>query len=58
MYPALHRLEREGLLSSSWSLEAGRRRRVYRLTGRDARRWASERREWGRFAQAVEAVLE
>lgn len=58
VYPALHRLEREGLLSSSWSLEAGRRRRVYRLTRAGRSTLGERRREWGRFAQAVEAVLE
>jgi transcriptional regulator len=57
VYPALHRLERDGLLASSWSVQAGRRRRVYRLTrsGRSALR--TRRREWISFAKAVEAVL-
>ena len=57
IYPALHRLERDGLLSSSWSVESGRRRRVYRLTrsGRSALR--ARRHEWAHFARAVEAVL-
>ena len=32
VYPALHRLERDGLLTSSWSTESGRRRRIYRIT--------------------------
>jgi transcriptional regulator len=57
LYPALHRLERDGLLSSAWSIEGGRRRRVYRLTrsGRAALR--VRRHEWSQFARAVEAVL-
>ena len=57
IYPALHRLERDGLLSSTWSVEGGRRRRVYRLTrtGRQALR--ARRRDWTQFACAVEAVL-
>jgi PadR family transcriptional regulator PadR len=57
IYPALHRLERDGLLSSAWSSDSGRRRRVYRLTiaGRGALR--TRRSEWRRFAQAVEAVM-
>jgi DNA-binding PadR family transcriptional regulator len=33
VYPALHRLEKAGLLTSSWASAAGRRRRVYMLTG-------------------------
>jgi len=32
LYPALHRLERAGLVTSEWSTQAGRRRRTYRLT--------------------------
>jgi DNA-binding PadR family transcriptional regulator len=32
VYPALHRLERDGLVTSDWSTEASGRRRVYRLT--------------------------
>lgn len=57
VYPVLHRLEADGVLSSSWSTAAGRRRRVYRLTRR-GRTLAGERRdEWRAFARAVEAVL-
>jgi len=57
VYPALHRLERAGLLASAWTEAAGRRRRVYRLTARGRRRLAAGRREWRGFARAVEAVL-
>jgi DNA-binding PadR family transcriptional regulator len=57
IYPALHRLERDGLLTSSWARENGRPRRVYRLTltGRSALR--VRRRAWTQFAHAVDAVL-
>src|SRR4051794_19225634 len=34
LYPALHRLERDGLLESRWSTDAPRRRRVYAVTTR------------------------
>ncbi|MDQ6803990.1 MAG: PadR family transcriptional regulator [Actinomycetota bacterium] len=57
IYPALHRLERDGLLSSSWSSESGRRRRVYRVTRAGRSALHARRREWTRFARAVEAVL-
>jgi PadR family transcriptional regulator PadR len=56
VYPVLHRLEAEGLLSSAWSETAGRRRRVYRLTRRGRAVVAQRREEWRRFARAVEAV--
>ena len=56
VYPALHRLEASGLLSSTWS-EGARRRRVYRLTSRGKRELGERRREWTGFVQAVEAVL-
>jgi transcriptional regulator len=57
LYPALHRLERAGLIESEWSTEAGRRRRTYRLTRSGARGLESRRAEWRLFASAVEAVL-
>jgi DNA-binding PadR family transcriptional regulator len=57
VYPALHRLEDCGLLSSAWSDAEGRRRRVYSLTGRGRRELGARRGEWGRFAAAVESVL-
>ncbi len=57
IYPALHRLERAQLLSSQWATAAGRRRRVYRLTAQGRRSIAGARRDWKRFAAAVEAVI-
>lgn len=57
IYPALHRLEREGLLSSSWAVAAGRRRRVYHLTGSGRSRFQVRRQEWTQFVRAVEAVF-
>jgi DNA-binding PadR family transcriptional regulator len=56
IYPALHRLETAGLLSSAWS-DGARRRRVYRLTARGRRELGRRRNEWSAFVKAVEAVL-
>jgi PadR family transcriptional regulator PadR len=56
VYPALHRLEDAGLLSSSWAYADGRRRRVYALTSAGATALAAERGEWRRFARAIQAV--
>ena len=57
IYPALHRLERDGLLKSSWSSESGRRRRVYELTRAGRSALQQRRQEWRQFSRAVEAVL-
>ena len=57
VYPALHRLERLGLLRSSWTTAEGRRRRVYRLTASGRRELASRTREWRTFARVVDGVL-
>jgi PadR family transcriptional regulator, regulatory protein PadR len=57
VYPALHRLERRGLLKSSWSKPEGRRRRVYRLTATGRRELETRTREWRTFARVVDGVL-
>jgi PadR family transcriptional regulator, regulatory protein PadR len=57
VYPALHRLEAEGLLSSAWGAESGRRRRVYKLTRRGRAALAERRGEWRAFSRAVDGVL-
>jgi DNA-binding PadR family transcriptional regulator len=53
VYPALHRLEEDGLLSSQWSETGGRRRRVYQLTPLGDLALAARQEEWKRFAKAV-----
>jgi PadR family transcriptional regulator, regulatory protein PadR len=57
VYPALHRLERRGLLKSGWTRVDGRRRRVYRLTSSGRRELESKTREWRAFARVVDGVL-
>ncbi len=57
IYPALHRLERDGLVKSRWTDASGRRRRVYRITRSGREALAVRRLEWKTFARAVEAVL-
>jgi PadR family transcriptional regulator PadR len=57
VYPALHRLEREGLLRSSWSTAGGRRRKTYALTRNGRKALARRRAEWDSYTRAVEAVL-
>jgi PadR family transcriptional regulator PadR len=57
LYPALHRLERGGLVQSAWSTEAGRRRRVYQLTAAGRRAAAQSRRDWRAFSSALDRVM-
>jgi DNA-binding PadR family transcriptional regulator len=57
IYPALYRLEASGLLTSHWSSDSGRRRRVYRLTRRGRHALDAGRQDWRGFARAVEAVI-
>ncbi len=57
VYPALHRLEADGLLASSWVIASGRRRRVYKLTRRGHAALGERRGDWRLFAQAVDGVL-
>ncbi len=57
IYPALHRLEADGLLASEWSTASGRRRRVYSLTKRGEKELGVRRERWQLFANTIEAVL-
>jgi DNA-binding PadR family transcriptional regulator len=57
VYPALHRLERDGLVVSEWDTSAPRRRRVYRLTPGGAAALAAKRREWRTFARGMQAIV-
>ena len=57
VYPALHRLERDGLVKSRWTTANGRKRRVYRVTPAGREGLAVRRLEWKTFSRAVEAVL-
>jgi len=57
IYPALHRLQRAGLLASGWDDSTGRRRRIYSLTGGGRHAVREKRAEWQAFAAAVQGAL-
>ncbi len=58
LYPALYRLERQGLITSSWkTTENNRRARYYALTPAGRKQLAAERVQWARMSRAVELVL-
>jgi transcriptional regulator len=59
LYPALHRLDQRGLLSSEWSTsENNRRAKFYRLTAEGEAALAAEMAGWRRYVAAVERVIE
>ena len=59
LYPALQRLEMQGLLSAKWEVsERGQRMRVYRLTPAGRKRLRSEVSKWEQFTRAVLMVLQ
>ena len=57
VYPALHRLERAGLIRGSWSVVDGRRRRSYQLTAGGRRKLDGDRADWHQFASAINGLL-
>jgi len=57
IYPALHRLERAGLITGTWLVAEGRRRRSYELTAAGRKALHAERTTWTEFAAAVTAAL-
>jgi len=57
VYPALHRLERERLVRSSWDERGPRRRRIYAISGKGVRALEASRREWAEFSNGMQAVL-
>lgn len=58
VYPALHRLERAGLIRSQWSSGSGRRRRSYELTPAGIAGLDTTRTSWDEFSTAVSALLQ
>jgi DNA-binding PadR family transcriptional regulator len=57
VYPALHRLERGGLIESEWDAGSGRKRRVYRLTQDGRKALAEQVKEFRSFMGGMTAVL-
>ena len=58
LYPALHKLEHQGLLTANWRrTENNRRAKVYTLSAPGRRRLTREADTWKRLSTAVTAVL-
>ena len=59
LYPALHRLEKEGAVASEWKVSENRQRiKVYRLTTAGRRRLVAERSRWDRVLEAMAGILD
>jgi PadR family transcriptional regulator, regulatory protein PadR len=58
LYPALHRLEDRGLVSSEWGVsENNRKAKFYRLTGNGRKELSAAARRWQRMTRAIGLVL-
>ena len=58
LYPALHRLEREGWVDATWKTsDRNQRAKYYRLTAAGRRQLAVERSRWTRLSAAIARVL-
>ena len=59
LYPALHRLEREGAVGSEWKVSENKQRvKVYRLTTAGRKKLTQERSRWERLLEAMAGVLD
>jgi len=58
LYPALHRMEKRGLIASKWDhSDLGKRARFYRLTPAGRRQFAAEQSIWEQLSGAIARVL-
>ncbi len=57
LYPALHKLENEGVVESYEEVEKGRPRRYYRITASGRTALAKNRAEWRKVSRAVTLIL-
>ena len=58
LYPALHRLEKQGWVTSEWKqTESNQRAKYYRLTASGRKQLASEHARWEQLVQAIAWVM-
>ena len=59
LYPALHRLELQGLLQAEWGVSSNNRRaKFYQLTATGRKRLTAESKRWSRISSAIAQVME
>ena len=58
LYPALHRLERKGLLAEEWGItETGREAKFYSLSAAGRAHLKAEMKRWSKFSSAINRAL-
>jgi PadR family transcriptional regulator PadR len=58
LYPALHRLEAQGLIASEWrASELNRRAKYYRLTGKGRKQLVAEQSQWKLLVKTIARVM-
>lgn len=58
LYPAVHRLELQGLLEAEWGTSTNNRRaKFYRLTGAGRKRLTAEGKRWSQLSSAIAQVM-
>jgi len=58
LYPALHRLERQGWVKAEWKKsESNQRAKFYRITPLGKQQLASDYERWGRMVATIEAIM-
>jgi PadR family transcriptional regulator len=59
LYPALHRLERQGWIASEWKMTENKQRaKYYRLTAAGKKQLATERSRWGQLVGAIARIMD
>lgn len=59
LYPALHRLEKAGLITAKWHLlPSGRQRRYYYITDKGRQSLVARRNQWQEFLTAMNLVIQ
>jgi transcriptional regulator len=59
LYPALHRLERQGWVSSEWKqTESNQRARFYKITAAGKEQLTSDHSRWQQMVEAITAVMQ
>ena len=59
LYPALYRLEDQGLIASEWGESENKRKaRYYRLTAAGRRQLQAESDQWNRMAEIIAGILQ